>query len=190
MQVVWLVLAYGSWFIGEQMHWWPRHWQTFALLSYKTNRFNVTVSLHSNRSQKTSIHGKYFSDTINCASFAICFVFTTFWFHQWYITGQSPVVKRAENTIQQKNCCPADIRDSKTYSIIQWMEIYPVNSITWPSNNQSQMYSNMDGGQKRVLFDSVMWCKNKKTAKGNQIKANIITMDLEFNTTQKLWLQD
>ena len=24
------------------------------------------------------------------------------------------------------------------------------------------MYSNMDGGQKGVLFDSLMWCKNKK----------------------------
>ena len=129
MQVFWLVLAYGSWFIGEQMHWWPRHWQTFAFLSYKTNRFNVTVSLHSNRSQKTSINGKYFSDTINCASFAICFVFTTFWFHQWYITGQSPVLKRAENTIQQKNCCPAHIRDSKRtalssgWKFIQWIEL-------------------------------------------------------------------
>ena len=55
--------------------------------------------------------------------------------------------------------------DSKTYSTFQWMEIYPVNSITWPSNSQSQMYSNMDGGQKAVLVDSLLWYKNKKPQK-------------------------
>ena len=45
------------------------------------------------------------------------------------------------------------------------MEIYPVNSITWPSNSQSQMYSNMDVGQKGVLVDSLLWYKNKKPQK-------------------------
>ena len=45
------------------------------------------------------------------------------------------------------------------------MEIYPVNSITWPLNNQSQMYSNMDVGQKGVLVDSLLWYKNKKPQK-------------------------
>ena len=45
------------------------------------------------------------------------------------------------------------------------MEIYQVNSITWPLKNQSQMYSNMDGGQKGVLFDSLNVMSKQKNHK-------------------------
>ena len=39
-------------------------------LLYKTNRFQVTVRLFSNRSQRTSKCGKNISDTLGCASCA------------------------------------------------------------------------------------------------------------------------
>ena len=50
-------------------------------LLYKTNRFQVTVRLFSNRSQRTSKCGKNISDTL--------VVLTTFWRHLWSITEQT-----------------------------------------------------------------------------------------------------
>lgn len=53
--------------VGE-MHRWHYHVHCFALLSYKTNRFNVAMGLYSNISQNMVKLGKYISYTLSCKS--------------------------------------------------------------------------------------------------------------------------
>ena len=78
-------LNYVSILIGSRS-WFMIYWRTDAWMASPLtnfcfviiNKFHVAVSLYKNRSQKTSICGKYFSDTLDRASCAICLVFTTF----------------------------------------------------------------------------------------------------------------
>ena len=49
------------------------------MLSCKTNGFHVTVGLHSNRSQKTSIFGNNITDALGGASCSPFFILAAFW---------------------------------------------------------------------------------------------------------------
>ena len=65
MHAFWLVLTYD---LLEDRRMNDVIIKTFKyFLSYKTNRFQVTVRLFSNRSQRTSKCGKNISDTLGCA---------------------------------------------------------------------------------------------------------------------------
>ena len=65
MHAFWLVLTYD---LLEDRRMNDVIIKTFKyFLSYKTNRFQVTVRLFSNRSQRTSKCGQKISDTLGCA---------------------------------------------------------------------------------------------------------------------------
>ena len=62
-----------------------------------------------------------------------------------------PVVWNADNAIQQINRYP----DSKTYSVIDRIEFYPVDSVIQPSNNRGLMFE--DRSIPSALIEFSVW---------------------------------